>query len=148
MTTTDTPNPTQTELDAVRAERAELAARAEARALAADADTLAEEKSALAAERVLDEAQAAHGVRSVGIVHIPAAGSFVLRKPHHAAYRKFQDNTEASSAGAIELVKSCLLYPTKPEFDRVLAASPGILTELANNCVTLAGFRKTELKGK
>lgn len=137
----------ETKLEALRARRAELAEAAAARKAPSVDDLIAEETTKLEAAEAYEKAQVEHGIKQVALIET-AAGDVVLRRPHVAAYRKFQDAEGNKSESAIEFVKSCLLYPSKPVFDKWYTAQAGILPDLASACVELAGFRDKSAKGK
>jgi hypothetical protein len=135
------------ELAQVRARRAELKAEAEAVATLTPAEELERERRALAAEEVLLAAQRQHGAKRVALVETDE-GPIVLRSPHVAAYRKFQDSDTIDTDKTLELVRGCVLHPSKAEVGRMLEVQPGALTLVANKVVELAGHRKADLKGK
>jgi hypothetical protein len=131
----------------VRARRAALADASVARQTPTVEETLATEERALVEDEELDRAEEQYGARAVRMVRTEV-GAVILRRPHIAAFRKFQDAGELTSDHAEELVRSCLLFPSKPELDKLLRQLPGILTQLASVCVELAGHRNVQLKAK
>jgi hypothetical protein len=135
------------QLAEIRARRAALAAEREELLAGSPDEQLTKEQRALAAEEALTAAQRQHGAKRVAMV-VTDEGPVVLRCPHVAAYRKFQDAEGVDSAQTIELVKKCLLYPSAAELTRMLEAQPGALVELANTVVELAGHRKKALQAK
>jgi len=148
MTITDqTKTEAELRLAELQAKRAALVEAAAARLAPTIDDQIAEETTRLEAAEALDRAQIEFGAKQVALVET-AAGDVVIRRPHVAAYRKFQDAEGAKSDNAIEFVKSCLLYPPKPVFDKWYSSQAGILPGIANKAVELAGFRTGEAKGK
>lgn len=141
------PSTVEEQLAEVRARRAALAAEREAILTGSPDDELAREQRALSAEEALTAAQRQHGAKRVALVTTDE-GPVVLRCPHVAAYRKFQDTEGVDTAQTIELVKKCLLYPSASELTRMLEAQPGALVELANTVVELAGHRRKTLTAK
>jgi hypothetical protein len=139
----------ESQLKAVRERRAALLAESEA--LLAESSPLdaqlATEEALERAESALLEAQRKFGPKFVALVQTEA-GPVVLRAPHIAAYRKFQDAEDLDSDKTEEMVKSCLLHPSKPELDKLLRLQPGALSVLANHAAILAGHRKVVIKGK
>lgn len=133
-------------LAALRAQREALADAAAARLEVSDDEAVAIEEKLLAEDLALDKAQSEHGAKAVRLVRTDV-GAVIVRRPHVAAYRKFQDG-ESSTQVTEELVKSCLLYPSKSEWDKLMNVQPGVLTKVANACVELAGFRLSDVKGK
>jgi hypothetical protein len=142
-----TDDTSESKLEALRARRVALAEAAAARNAPSVDEQIAEETNKLEAAEAYDRAQVEHGAKQVALIET-AAGDVVLRRPHVAAYRKFQDAEGNKSESAIEFVKSCLLYPPKPTFDKWYTEQAGILPDLANACVVLAGFRDKNAKGK
>jgi hypothetical protein len=137
----------QARLDAIRAERAALAEAAAARLEPTVEEQIAAEERGLADDKRFAELQQEYGARSVKLIRT-SAGAIVVRRPHIAAFRKFQDTGNLNSDATEEFVKSCLLHPSKPEFDKFMREQPGALVKIASVCVELAGFRSEELGKK
>lgn len=135
------------QLAAVRAQRAALQEKAAARLEPSAEEQLALEQRGLAEDTAFEAAQSQYGARAVRIVRTEE-GAVILRRPHIAAFRKFQDAGEANSETTEELVKASLVHPSKPELDKLLRAQPGVLVQLASVCVELAGFRTADIKAK
>jgi hypothetical protein len=148
---TDPTNPTDQayldQLDEIRARRAALADAAAKRQEPTDAELLERERKALADDEAYEAAQREFGARAVRIVRTDE-GAVVVRRPHIAAFRKFQDNGEFTSDVTEEFVRASLVYPSKPELEKILRLQPAALTRIASVCVELAGFRASELKAK
>lgn len=142
-----TPDELEAQLAAIRARRAALAETAQARLTPTLDEQVALEARALEEDELLERFQLEHGARAVAIIRTEA-GAVIVRRPHIAAYRKFQDRGALTSDSAEELVKSCLLHPSKPELDKVLRLIPGVLVTLASACVELAGHRTADLGAK
>ena len=138
---------TETKLAELRAQRAALAEAAARRMEPTPDELLALEERSLKEDTALDAAQVQHGARAVRMVRTDA-GAVILRRPHIAAFRKFQDAGELTSESAEELVKASLIYPSKVELDKLLREVPGCLTTLASVCVELAGFRAKDIQKK
>jgi hypothetical protein len=136
-----------TTLDDLTARRAALAERTAARLEYTDEELVAIEERRIAELEALDAAQTQYGARTVRMVTTDDA-AVIVRRPHHAAFRKFMDKGEVTSTSQEELALSCLVYPSKAEFDKLLRAQTGALIRIANACVELAGFRTEELKTK
>lgn len=79
---------------------------------------------------------------------ITAEGPVILKRPHRANVSKFLDAERATSATMLALVKSCVIYPDKDAFDRLLDEQPAALTILASEALTLAGAGAKALAGK
>lgn len=148
MTTPTTP-PTQppSKLDELMLRRAALTEKTAARLEYSDAELEAIEERRIAELEAFDAAQTQYGARKVLMVSTDD-GAVIVRRPHHAAFRKFMDKGEVTSTSQEELALSCLVYPSKPEFDKLLRAQTGALIRITNACVELAGFRADEVKTK
>lgn len=144
---TDTKTAEEQQLEELAARKAELAARTAGRLEYTAGELLAIEQRQIAELEALDAAQTQYGPRAVRLVETDEGG-VILRRPHHAAFRKFMDKGEITSQAQEELVLSCLVYPSKPEFDKLVKLQTGALLRFANAAVELAGFRASELKSK
>ncbi len=137
----------QAKLDALREQRAALAEQAAARLEPSIDEQIALEERALLDDQKFADAQIQHGARAVKLIRTEAGG-IIVRRPHISAFRKFQDTGNLNSDATEEFVKSCLLHPSKPEFDKYLREAPGALVKIASVCVELAGFRSDEQRSK
>jgi hypothetical protein len=101
------------------------------------------------AKTALEAAEKEHGElgRKIALV-ITAEGPVIIKRPHRATVSKFLDAERATSATMLALVKSCIVYPGKDEFDRLLDEQPAALTILASEALTLAGAGAKALAGK
>jgi hypothetical protein len=131
----------------IEARRAALADAEAKRLEPTPEERLALAQRGLAEDEALAAAQTQYGARAVRLINTEA-GAIIVRRPHIAAFRKFQDSGELKSDQAEELVKASLVYPSKPEFDRLMRDLPGCLTQAASVCVELAGFRSAEVRTK
>jgi hypothetical protein len=131
----------------IHAKRAALADAEAKRLESTPEERLALAQRGLAEDEALAAAQTQYGARAVRLISTEA-GAIIVRRPHIAAFRKFQDAGELKSDTAEELVKASLVYPSKVEFDRIMRELPGCLTQAASVCVELAGFRANEVRSK
>lgn len=138
------------ELARVRAERAKLLEQREARLRAGEAaQRLADEKLALANEQAVEAAEQEIGAVGVKIAVVNTVlGVVILKRPHAATFRKFQDRGKTDSKYLYELVKPCLVYPSLADFELVCDELAATLLRCADAVSGLAGVRAEELSGK
>lgn len=148
-------------------ETAELAARlakaqrereamAQKRASAKEVDALREsvelEERALKEDQILEDLEAKHGPLGRKIARIQTdEGMVVVAAPGGSRaplFQRFQDEGKFTVTATGKLVRGCLLYPDKAEFDRIVTELPGVLGPCANAIALLAGVRKEENEGK
>ena len=136
------------QLAAIRAKRAALAEAREARSAPTDAELLATEQRALADDEALDKLEAEYGKvgRAIQIVRSDV-GAVIVKRPHMAVFRRFQDDPKDTTA-LEKLVRPCVLHPSKPEFDRMCEELPFLLQQCADAVVVLAGVRTEETRAK
>jgi len=141
-------NETAAQLAAIRLQRQALAEAREARQQPTEAELLAIEQRELAAEQALEKFEQEYGRvgRAIEIVRSDV-GSVIVKRPHMATYRKFQDDARDTTS-AEKLVRPCVLYPSKPEFDRMVEELPFLLVRCADAVCTLAGVRKEDVRAK
>lgn len=141
------------QLDAIRDKRAALAAQREQRAQPTAAELLAIEQRKLAEDEALDQMLAEHGRLGEAIEIIRArddVGAVIVRRPHLAVWRRFQDASGGKDAGQAldQLVRPCVVYPSKAEFDQLVARLPFLLQLCADACARLAGVRVEQAQAK
>ena len=137
----------ETELKAVRAKRAALEDARTARTEPSIAERLATEKRELAEDEVLDRLAEEHGHKHIELVRCEY-GAVIVKRPHLATYRRFQDAGKSDTKTYDQLVRPCVLYPSKAEFDALLEQQPHLLTRCADAVVRLAGVRTEEVQAK
>jgi hypothetical protein len=110
---------------------------------------LAEEKLNLANEQAVEAAEIEHGPvgTKIALVHT-SLGVVIVKRPHVATFRKFQDRGKTESKYLLEYVRPCLVYPTLPEYERICDEEPATLARCASALHTLAGVRLEEISGK
>jgi hypothetical protein len=101
----------------------------------------------LETEEALDAAVEEHGERKVARIDYDG-GSIIIKRPTQALYKKFIDGKKQQSDEQLVLASSCVLYPSKEEFNRLVQELPGLLSVVANAAVRLAGFRSEEISSK
>jgi 23S rRNA-/tRNA-specific pseudouridylate synthase len=112
------------------------------------ADVEAEEQS-LANEKKLAELEQIHGPagKAIKAVYVDTV-MVVVKKPNHLHVKRFMDKEETKSEDLDMLVRPCLVYPSKAEFDALVEAHTALLAKAANAVSYLAGFRKEDLAKK
>ncbi len=126
-------------LAALRAAKAALEAEQAAKEAAFAEDVeLAAAELALADEQAWADALKGNDRASVERVSTEA-GTFIVKKPHGAAFRAFGDQKESKTEDVEKLVWPCIVYPAKLEAGRRLEQKPGILADLLVAVCALAG---------
>jgi hypothetical protein len=112
------------------------------------ADVEAEERS-YANEKKLAELEQIHGRegKAIKAVYVDTI-MVVVKKPNHLHVKRFMDKEETKTEDLDMLVRPCLLYPTKAEFDALVEEHTALLAKAANAVSYLAGFRKEDLTKK
>ncbi len=128
------------ELSRVNAERDKIAR------LTAEAEA---EERALKEEQVLDELVAVHGALDRQLARVQTTeGMIVVKKPNHLLFKRYQDKGTTDTVALEQLVRPCLVYPSKAHFDALLEEVPAALMRCANAVCKLAGFGRDEISGK
>lgn len=143
-------DPTARKLAEVRAKRAALdEARARAETERETRDALEREERALADAEALAAAEREYGPegRKIRAVETPL-GLIIVKRSGNAAYRRFMDASKATTDEAERLVKPCVVYPSRAEFERITDEYPALWVRLAGALTLLAGHRNTELQEK
>jgi hypothetical protein len=136
------------ELAAIRAKRQALAEAREARQTPSDAEQLAREQRELADDEALDRLETEHGRIGSAIEIVRTdVGGVIVRRPHMAVFRRFQDDPKDTKA-LEKLVRPCVLHPSKTEFDALCERLPFLLQRAADACCVLAGVRRDDVREK
>lgn len=141
----------QARLEAARAARekrdAENASKARLDRLRADTEA---EERALAEERQIDELTEKYGPVGKAWDFVRTdAGMIAVKKPNHLLFKRFQDKESTKTDDLdVLLVRPCLIYPSKAEYDRIIEEVPAALTKAGNAIAALAGFRREDLAKK
>lgn len=133
-----------------KAARAELArAREEREERAAKEERVAAEERAVRNEEAIAKAVEEHGPvgRTLAVVDTDL-GVVIVKRPHQATFRKFQDAGSTKTAAVEQLVRPCVVHPSPDQLDRILDELPATLIRLADAVCTLAGMRREEVAGK
>lgn len=92
--------------------------------------------------------------RDIKAIFSPKDGRMVVvRTPKPVVHQRFQekilsDKKEVTTQDLYELIHSCLVYPSKKDFEAICDAAPGMLTSAANAVEALAGASKEGVAGK
>jgi len=140
----------QAKVDAARAAReARESKREDAARLQRLTDELEAEERAAANLDVIEGVEKDHGVEGKTWRRVnTGAGMIIVKRPHIATFRKYQDKGKTDSASLDALVRPCLLHPTKAEFDRIVNEEPAALMRAANAVCYLAGVRREDTAGE
>lgn len=146
----DATDPTAARLAEVRARRAAIDdARARAEAAREATARLEREERALADAEALAAAEAQHGPEGKRIRAIETPmGLIIVRRAGNASFRRFMDSAKATTDEAERLVRPCVVYPSRTEFDAILDEYPALWIRLAGAITKLAGHRAEELAEK
>ncbi len=88
-----------------------------------------------------------HGARRVRAVET-AEGDIIIKRPNHMHYRRFVDAEDAKSDELERLVRSCIVYPSADQVDRIFEELPATLNVVASAIVQMAGHRAENVAGK
>lgn len=143
-------DPIEQELEAERAALAAVEERRQARLRASRAQRELEEvRRARTEAEKLEELEATHGELDKMIKRVDTGQRMVVvKRPNHLHYKRFVDKGKTTSEELLKLVRPCVLYPDKAEFDRILEEEPAALVRCADAVCFLAGMRKEESEGK
>lgn len=147
--------PESAELVQLRAERARLVAEREKReASRLEATEFERLKLEIADEEAIAKAECEHGPidRDIAAIESRGHGVVIVKRPTHAQYRLMIDSVSAGkmplSAINERFAYSCLVYPEKVSFERILKSESGLLERVANAAAKLAGLVVEEVTGK
>lgn len=97
----------------------------------------------------LPELEAQHGrVGEKMAVVETSLGSIVVKRPNALLFRRFLDNEKTNTTEIEKLVRSCLVYPSAGEVDRIFDEQPASLMLCCDAVVDLAGFRSRSIAKK
>jgi hypothetical protein len=138
------------ELARVRAAREALERSRDERLKKGEAERrLAEEKLALENEQAIDLAEQEVGPigKKIAVVNTDL-GVVIVKRPHAAIFKRFQDRGKTDSKSLYELVKPSLVYPSLDGFERLCEELPATLLRCADAVSGLAGVRAEDIAGK
>ena len=105
-----------------------------------------EEQAAKDAEALL-AAEQEHGVNRVASIETEE-GLIIVKRPNPLHFKRFQDKDKHKVDDFEQLVRPCVIHPSKARFDEICENLPATLMRCANAVVQLAGFRARDLAGK
>lgn len=108
------------------------------------------EERAARNEAAVAEAVAKHGAMGVklDVVDVPDGRIVIVKRPHPVAFKAFQDLERVTVEETEKLVRPCVEFPDKAEYDALADEYPGVVSTAAIKVCALAGVRKVELRGK
>ena len=140
----------QAKLDAAQ-KRADDAqeARAQAKSQQELIDRIAKVERECIEIETLSKLEAELGLEGKAIKKVETSvGMIVVKKPNHLLYKRFLDSDKLDTTVANKLVRSCIVYPSKEEFDKIMEEEPHAIMRCANAVCELAGVRRDEVLGK
>jgi hypothetical protein len=138
---------TLAQLREIRNKRAALAEARAARDVLTAAQKLDLEAQALRDEETIERFEAEHGPTKIKAIRSDA-GLVIVKRPHRVVFKRFQDKGSIKTDDVEQLVKSCLVHPTKDAFDQMVDDLPALLHQCADACARLAGVRTEETNAK
>lgn len=109
------------------------------------------EEAELAARdaKAIEEAEIVHGPigKKIAATYTPL-GVIIVKRPHTALFRRFQDAKEINHKEATKLVRPSVVYPSLDLFDQWMEEVPAALFSLAKQCAQLSGAALEEAAGK
>lgn len=128
----------------------EVESRREARASeSAAALELKAAELALADAEARDAMEAEHGPLGQKIADYETPmGVIIVKRPDSLIFKRFVDGGKSGQDAALQLVRPCVVHPSKQTFDVITDELPGVVGPLANLVATLAGVRVRETEGK
>ena len=140
--------------DRVSALREQVAAIEKARDEKLAAAAAAVELRMLEEKVKLGELEAKHGLvgRDILPVFSPKTGAMVVVKtPEPVQFQKFQRKVIADKLDlpdVEELIRSCLVYPAKSDFQVICDEAPGMLSSVVNAVTALNGAAESDAASK
>lgn len=90
-----------------------------------------------------------HGLPGIGIAIVPTRlGVVILKRCDLVLWKAFQDQEDPKLEDFEKLVRPCVVYPARTEFDKWLEEVPGAMAELTINLAGLMGVRQKANRGK
>lgn len=133
----------------LREQRQKLEDEREARAQPSVAELIAIEERKLLEQQKLAELEAQHGKlgREIDVVDSPE-GAVIVKRPTMNVFRRFQDSGTTESKDFEQLVRPCILYPSRAEWESMCEKVPMLLAQCASACIRLAGLRAEDIRKK
>jgi hypothetical protein len=144
------PEQLKAQLEALQAKREAIEAARLEREKPSLQEQVAIEQRRLTEDEKFDELSQQHGklIEMVRPEDRPDVGAVIVKAPHLATYRRFQESGKADFKTFDALVRPCLLYPSKGEFDALCEQMPALHTLACNAVVRLAGHRGKDVESK
>lgn len=139
------------QLEAIQAKREAMQDAARERAKPTLKEQIAIEQRRLAEDEKFEELAQTHGRERISMVRPeqrPDISAVIVRRPHLAVYRRFQESGKADQKTFDGLLKPCILYPSKAEFDALCESMPALFDLCCNEVVVLAGHRGKDVEAK
>jgi hypothetical protein len=99
----------------------------------------------------IERAELDHGPEGTHILVLDTEtehGSVILKRPHKARYRAYQEKRNTKTEDTEALVRTCIVYPDAARLDRLLDELPGALGRFGLAMAKLAGHRQDDLESK
>jgi hypothetical protein len=132
---------------AARAELEELEKAREAREALAAESKLEELEREVADAKAIAKAEEEHGAGKFAAVKTPL-GVVIVKRPEHMHYRRFIGSKDIGIDDAERLVLTCLVHPSRAEFQRISEEYAAIPLEVAGRVLDLAAGRHAEVGKK
>ena len=148
---------TETELDKLKKQREEVAAkraevakkRAAREAIEAEAHALADEQLSLDEERLVEEVGSTLGRRGVDWELVATTrGAFILTVPHRVVWSRLQELKEMTTVAINEMVVHCLKGIDPKRYYEFVDLAPGLTMRCGEICKSLAEGKRESDRGK
>lgn len=139
------------QLEAIQAKRDAIEEARAQRGKLSLKEQLALEQRRLAEDEKFAELAQEHGQDRLAMVRPeqrPDIGAVIVRRPHLAVYRRFQESGKADFKTFDGLLRPCILYPSKAEFDRLCEEMPALHNQCCDAVVRLAGHSGKDVESK
>lgn len=105
------------------------------------------EEKGIENDATFEELQAKHGEADIRRIDTEDGGMLVVKRPEPVAFKRFQQS-KTNVDDCDNLVRLCLVYPSKEAYNRMVSKYPAKIVEAANKASELAGVRRKEAEGK
>lgn len=141
--------PEMQRLRELRMRRQALEDEREARAQPSIEEQIAIEERKVREAEKLAELEQQHGKvgKEIDIVD-SEVGAVIVKRPTMNVFRRYQDSGTTETKDWENLVRPCVLYPSRADFDAMCEKIPMLLAHTANKCIHLAGLRAEDIKKK
>lgn len=147
------PTAAELELAGLLAKRAQMEERREVRAILTTEEKIAITQRALQADEALEKAEQDYGKldRMIKIVRVDDerdGRALIVKRPNMTVFRRFQDSGTNETKDLENLVRPCVVWPSKAEFDQLFGEMPFLLRRCADAVCELAGVRREDVSKK